>query len=821
MKKILLLLLLVLLSCLTLVACGPAEGPAGDSSLAVTSCTQVAFADGVRTYRLTFSDGSTADFDVKDGEKGNALTVVSCAAVATSKDGVTTWRITFSDGSVAEFTVNNATQMGADIDWEELLLKLEQMNDLLTAEVPDMSVGNSTVSDPLKTSAGTYAAPNKTTGDYITGLGFPLTKNVMFGDSDTIVAMRLNRYRVFDRGGLQITEGKFPVEIQIRSFTDSHLAFDTSLVATYTTEMTLDPTVDYIDLDVDFSFIDFYDFGDDEYFMMVINILSDAEYALRCSKNETFHFPTEEKQTLSNGSAGAYLYSGYVVNGIAGKKPSNSYSLAWPDIFFSTAMKTVPVDLSGFVSGGGASGTGNGDGTAPELDTDHLLQLPDTFDLVVGDTFEMYYKGITLCLDSDAFAYELRFTDGKNRGNNYKNKYVWTPTEADVGVHGLTVAIRDNYGRILDEGVVDLNVVRKPVSPASERTYLFIGASLVQPGHFPKEVIRRLTSTAATTTSGGVVFPAGDGITGIKTIGSIKSGDGADDVRYEGYGGWSASSYTTAYNQRPYFVYINGSFGGLTITQHSHYTDANGQLWKVEHITDTRLKLIAVSSVGGNVATSCQGLNVKNGTVPASGTLTWAAGNPADAKTITYTSTTKAEGNPFWSTELGKNDFRAYAEKHGAERIDEVVILLGWNSTGVDAIERESMMRKLVDSILADFPDCHVTLCGLQGPSRDGFGVSYGISWNYYEKLTAVFETQAAYMRIANDEKYDGHVSFVHLGGQFDELNSYPTSSVATNTRDPEKIYRENNGVHPAKIGYYQIADAVYRHLVTRLQGGN
>ncbi len=127
-------------------------------------------------------------------------------------------------------------------------------------------------------------------------------------------------------------------------------------------------------------------------------------------------------------------------------------------------------------------------------------------------------------------------------------------------------------------------------------------------------------------------------------------------------------------------------------------------------------------------------------------------------------------------------------------------------------------MRKLVEDILRDYPDCHVTLCGLQGPSRDGFGVNYGISWNYYEKLDAMFDMQKSYIKIANDEKYNGQVSFVHVGGQFDADNNYPTSKVPTNNRIPTTVDRENNGLHPTTVGYYQIADAVYRHLVTRLQ---
>ena len=78
---------------------------------------------------------------------------------------------------------------------------------------------------------------------------------------------------------------------------------------------------------------------------------------------------------------------------------------------------------------------------ASSSSSSNLLQLPEQYDLVVGDTFELFYKGISLCLDSDAFAYELTFSDNKSRGNNYTQKYIWTPTESDIGVHIFKYAL--------------------------------------------------------------------------------------------------------------------------------------------------------------------------------------------------------------------------------------------------------------------------------------------------------------------------------------------------------------------------------------------
>ena len=169
-----------------------ADGAAAET-LSVVSCQQVAFVNGVRTYRITFSNGSTANFSVKDGKDAAAPTVKSCVAVSTDENNVTTWRITFSDDSTADFTVANATPVEGDIDWEELITMIEDMTDLLTVKSPDMENANSTVSDSTKTAHGTYRAPNAP-NLYITGWGFPMTKSVMFGDADTVYAKVTKHY---------------------------------------------------------------------------------------------------------------------------------------------------------------------------------------------------------------------------------------------------------------------------------------------------------------------------------------------------------------------------------------------------------------------------------------------------------------------------------------------------------------------------------------------------------------------------------------------------------------------------------------------------
>ena len=50
-----------------------------------------------------------------------------------------------------------------------------------------------------------------------------------------------------------------------------------------------------------------------------------------------------------------------------------------------------------------------------------------------------------------------------------------------------------------------------------------------------------------------------------------------------------------------------------------------------------------------------------------------------------------------------------------------------------------------------------------------------------------------------------------------DTENNYPWQEQPVNGENPAKVLRQNNGVHPAKEGYLQIADAFWRAFVPLL----
>ena len=419
------------------------------------------------------------------------------------------------------------------------------------------------------------------------------------------------------------------------------------------------------------------------------------------------------------------------------------------------------------------------------------LYLPRQYDLVVGEPFELFYRGIVNSVSIDTYDFEVSYTDGKNRGKAFSRKYYFTPDESDLGMHTLCIRLRNNEGDILDEATCTVRVVNPPVSPREERVFLLVGASDTGPGVWTSELGRMLTGT------GGE--PAGHGLSHIAFIGSKEK----EGVRYEGYGGWTFRSYLTE-NKRNDFMNIYGDFSDkdARVDQHSFYKDACGGLWKLESISKSRIKIISTSALG--VLPSTEG-----------GRLVHQTGGK-NLGDIVYTSAERADSNPFWDSERRCNDFCAYAARFGKDRIDEVVVTLTWNSFAWRPEDYEAAMRAFVASVHADFPDCHITLVGGLFPSRNGFAQNYGISWPWFPRLETLRTFDAIRERVASEDP--ARLSFVHLASQFDSDYNGVFAEFDANIRNPHKLTLGSNGLHIAKSGQHQLADAVYRNLVTRMQ---
>lgn len=407
------------------------------------------------------------------------------------------------------------------------------------------------------------------------------------------------------------------------------------------------------------------------------------------------------------------------------------------------------------------------------------ISLPDRYDLVVGDTFELFWKGVVQAVDP--YAYSIRAEC--EVGSCWRRKYDYRPEEP--GTHTLRLALEDDCGAELASKTVELVASAAATSPETVRNVLCVGDSLLSNGRWAQESFRRLTG------SGG--SPAGLGLSNVRYIGTHSAGGAG----YEGNGGWTFASYNGE-SKSDAFVWVTCEHAKTEADQHSLYT-CGGSTWKVETIEAGRIKMIRTAG---------------SGKMPQAGTLAHLSGG-SDTSDIAFTASELAAGNPFWDESAGRVDFARYAESLGASGIDYCYVLLGWNSTHLSAGAYRSHVEEFISNLSSAYPACQICLLGLQVPSLDGFGRNYGCGWNYLDKLRKVFEFNDLYADIA---KSHGNVHFVNVAGQFDTENSMPESTRPVNARSAKTEAYQTNGVHPSDDGYDQIADAVFRDLNRMLQ---
>ena len=422
-------------------------------------------------------------------------------------------------------------------------------------------------------------------------------------------------------------------------------------------------------------------------------------------------------------------------------------------------------------------------GCRPEFDSKEekktvSLRIPDKYDLVVGDTFQLFFKGIIDAVNDTSYHVQVECL----KGNLYKRLFQVTPTES--GDITAQVYLFDPLMNRIDGKQITLSTHAIPTSPQTEKTVLCVGDSLTVGGYWVKEFYRRLAGNGGT--------PAGDNLNNITFIGTLNN----DGVGYEGYGGWRFSNYNTASIDNNAKVITCANHDKTQVDQHSVYKDANNAEWKLETIEAGQIKIIAVS---GNYVS-----------FPSTGTLTWVSGG-ANHSDIVYTASANALGNPFWNASESKVDFGWYASNLGVSSIDYVFVLLGWNNAGTGKGTYKQDAQTFITNVHTSFPDAKIVLIGLEIPAQDGLGFNYGASGvytDYYGLVQYVHDLDDWYEELAEE---NSNVYHINLSGQFDTEYNMMTITREVNTRNSKTETYQSNGVHPALSGSMQIADAAYR----------
>lgn len=414
-------------------------------------------------------------------------------------------------------------------------------------------------------------------------------------------------------------------------------------------------------------------------------------------------------------------------------------------------------------------------------ENDIKIHLPDKYFAVVGDTLEIFYKGIINCLDTNLYYVQVTC----EKGNAFKEKFIYTPVNDDIGTVNFNIRVYDGNHKLLDDASTSIIVKAKATSPNSEKVVLWVGDSLSQNGVAVSEFYRRLTG------SGG--SPIGDELTNIAMIGDQ---DGTGGAKFVAYGGWTFDNYNKASASNE-FMWITTTHDKTSADQHSIYKDANNKQWKLETIDNDKIKIIRVSTTG---------------TLPSTGTLQWVSGG-VNHSDIVYTASEQASGNPFWNSNTSSVDFNMFVTEQGKSTLDYVFVLLGWNSATIDSNTYATQVQTFINNVRASYPSCKIILLGLEIPSLDGLGNNYKARerFSYYYNMQVVWRFEEIYKTIAENNT---NIVYTQVSGQFDTIHNMQTLTRAVNTRNATTETYQSNGIHPATSGYLQISDVAYREFV-------
>ena len=411
------------------------------------------------------------------------------------------------------------------------------------------------------------------------------------------------------------------------------------------------------------------------------------------------------------------------------------------------------------------------------------IHLAESYPVYAGDTLEIFYKGIFALFNP--YKYAVRITCAV--GHAYEKKYLFEPTAAQAGSrYPITVALYDDDGRQIEAAESEIVVV-EPQNPAAKKNILVIGDSMSAGGQWVTEVKSMMDDM---------------GLTNYDFIGQFGSVAGA---KYQAIGGYNYTRYNNEYLTQNW-AWVTAEHDKTDADIGSVYRDGNNEAWRIVRVEANQLKLRANAGVAQSP-------------IPASGTLTYLqSGGTGSHKTdVTYTAATaQASGNPLWNEDAGKVDIKWYVETIcGASGIDYAVIFLGWNDEYKD-LDHEAWFKErvntMVSNIRTDYPECVILLVGVQMPSANGMGKSYGPSPSYSAWIEWVLLGHRKWLREIAEEI--GNAYFVDMSAQFDTEHGYNTIDVPVNKRSSATEAYQSDPVHPAESGYLQFGDAIFRKLL-------
>lgn len=422
--------------------------------------------------------------------------------------------------------------------------------------------------------------------------------------------------------------------------------------------------------------------------------------------------------------------------------------------------------------------------------------LPKYFNLVVGDTFQLFYRSVIEA--PNPYVYDILAVCEK--GRNCPRYFEFTPDKA--GEYELKIYVYSENKELLGYGATVLRA-KIPEEPKRPINILCVGDSITTNGIWASEAYRRLTATDGE--------PKGLGFKNINFIGTMKR----DEIGYEGYGGWIWKTFVT---KNPNGVWFACEHSMDSADQHSTWRDENGKLWKLETLTQKNLKFLR--------------LDKSDASYPAIGSFLTHVSDAVHTEPLKIIKYADEAKTPFYNPEKEGLDFEWYKKKCGIDSIDYIYVLLGGNEIAdsplpVNLSDPNSVVelckriienaKEFINIMREAFPNVKLKIMGLTPPSQSGgMGASYGAKPPYCDKYgytRFTFELNLLYEALCYEDGYSDFLEFVNIGAQFDSEYAYPAVDKPVNLRCRQIESIGTNGLHPTREGYLMIADAVFKNM--------
>ncbi|MEX2172190.1 MAG: GDSL-type esterase/lipase family protein [Pirellulales bacterium] len=153
------------------------------------------------------------------------------------------------------------------------------------------------------------------------------------------------------------------------------------------------------------------------------------------------------------------------------------------------------------------------------------LVLPPVIYALPGIESNVYFDNIILTLNVDNYAFDVTCP----KGLQFQERWAYTPTTEDAGDYPITIEVRDDSNSLVARGrsIVRVSAETPEADPA---TLLIVGDSLTEYSVYPKYILEL--------SKRGCAAPLQ--LIGSRGIGNMPP---TDDLRHEGYSGWTAEAF--------------------------------------------------------------------------------------------------------------------------------------------------------------------------------------------------------------------------------------------------------------------------------------